>query len=322
MKTKIKVAFIGAGNLANHFHYPSLAEMEDVELVAISDLVPQKLAETAKKYGVERQFANFREMLDKVECQAVYAIMPPQHVFEVALEVLNRKKHLFIEKPPGITYDQCRQLSHVAERNGCLTQVGFQRRHAPLFVELKRRVRERGTLHQIVCTFYKNHLGQPPYYGGAVDILTSDGIHAVDMLRWLADSEPLSIASHVRALAGASYDNSFNTLVKFQSGCDGILLLNWASGRRFLTMEAHANGISAFGELETNGRVYADNKENPEVLDPVAVAGDSKPTHVLGFYQESRHFVDCIQKQRLPISHLGDALKTMDLVQHIYANQI
>jgi virulence factor len=321
MKTKLKVAFIGAGNLANLFHYPSLAEMADVELVAISDLVPQKLAETGRKYGVERQFADFRELLDKVDCQAVYAIMPPHHVFDVALEVLRRKKHLFVEKPPGVTVEQCRQLAQTAERHGCLTQVGFQRRHAPLFVELKRRVRDRGLLHQIVCTFYKNHVGQPPYYGGATDILTSDGIHAVDMLRWLAESEPRSVASSVRSLAGASYDNSFNTLVKFQSGCDGVLLLNWACGRRFLTMEAHANGISAFGELETHGRVYADNAETPETLDPATVAGNPKPTHVLGFYQESRHFMDCIRQERLPISHLGDALKTMLLVQEIYARR-
>jgi virulence factor len=240
----------------------------------------------------------------------------------VALEVLNRKKHLFIEKPPGVTRDQCRQLWHAAERNGCITQVGFQRRHAPLFVELKRRVRERGTLHQVVCTFYKNHIGQGPYYGGAMDILTSDGIHAVDLLRWLADSEPQSVASHVRALAGMTFDSGFNALVKFQSGCDGVLLLNWACGKRFLMMEAHANGMSAFGELETQGRIYADNKEEPMMLDPVAVAGSSKPTHVLGFYQESRHFIDCVLGQTLPTSHLGDALKTMELVERIYSNQI
>jgi predicted dehydrogenase len=322
MKSKIQIAFIGAGNLASHYHYPSLAEMKDVEIVAVSDLLPAKMAEIAKKYGIQKQFTDFREMLDKVTCDAVYAIMPPQHVFEVAMEVLNRKKHLFIEKPPGVTYDQCRQLWHAAERNGCITQVGFQRRHAPLFVELKRRVRERSALHQIVCTFYKNHVGQPPYYGGAVDILTSDGIHAVDMIRWLADSEPQAVASHVRALAGMHFDSSFNTLLKFQSGCDGVLLLNWACGRRFLRMEAHANGISAFGELETSGSIYADNKEKPEVFDPATVAGSSEQTHVLGFFQESRHFIDCIRNEALPISHLGDALKTMELVQTIYASQI
>jgi predicted dehydrogenase len=243
-------------------------------------------------------------------------------VYDVALEVLNRKKHLFIEKPPGVTYDQCRQLAHLAERNGCLTQVGFQRRHAPLFVELKRRVRERGSLHQVVVTFYKNLIGQPPYYGGAVDILTSDCIHVVDMLRWLTDSEPQTVASHVRMLAGASYDNSFNALIKFQSGCDGILLGNWACGKRFLTMEAHANGISAFGELETNGRVYADNQEKAVILEPAVVAGNPKPHHVVGFFQEHRHFVDRIREGKLPISHLGDALKTMKLVQEIFVSQI
>jgi hypothetical protein len=70
MKEKIRVAFIGAGNLANQVHYPSLSEMEDVELVAISDLVPGKLAETGTKYGIAKQFTDFRDMLDKVECQA------------------------------------------------------------------------------------------------------------------------------------------------------------------------------------------------------------------------------------------------------------
>src|ERR1051325_3480295 len=103
MKTKLKVAFIGAGNLANSVHYPSIAELDDVELAAISDLIPEKLAATAKKHGIATQFTNYREMLEKVECQAVYAIMPPHHVYDVALEVLNRKKHLFIEKPPGVT---------------------------------------------------------------------------------------------------------------------------------------------------------------------------------------------------------------------------
>lgn len=321
MQAKIKVAFIGAGNLANLFHYPSLVEMDDVELVAISDLVPEKLATTAKKYGVEKQFGNFREMLDKVACDVVYAIMPPHHVFDVAIEALNRKKHLFIEKPPGINHEQCRQLALAAERNGCITQVGFQRRHAPLFVELKRRVRERGPLHQVVTTFYKNHVGQPPYFNGAVDILTSDCIHVVDLIRWLADSEPKTVSSSVRRLAGATYDNSFNTLIQFENGCDGIVLGNWACGRRFLTMEAHGAGISAFGELETNGRVYADNQEQPTILKPNEVAGSEERNRVLGFFQENRHFLDCVRAGKLPISHLGDALKTMDLVRRIVAGK-
>jgi virulence factor len=167
-----------------------------------------------------------------------------------------------------------------------------------------------------------NHVGQPPYFGGAVDILTSDCIHVVDMLRWLTDSEPQTMASSVRQLAGAYYDNSFNALIKFQSGCDGILLGNWAAGRRFLRMEAHADGISAFGELETEGRVYADNKEQAVVIDSKEAARSSKPNHVTGFYQENRHFIDCVREGKLPVSHLGDALKTMELVRRIFADQI
>ena len=50
---RVRLALIGAGGMANSVHYPSLAEMDDVELVALCDLVEDKLHSTADKFGIE-----------------------------------------------------------------------------------------------------------------------------------------------------------------------------------------------------------------------------------------------------------------------------
>ena len=54
--------------------------------------------------------------------------MPPHVLFDMVIDCLNRKLHVFIEKPPGVIMEQTRQMALLAEKNKCLTMVSFQRR--------------------------------------------------------------------------------------------------------------------------------------------------------------------------------------------------
>ena len=47
---KIRIAMVGAGNMANQVHYPSLASFQDVEFAGICDIHPEHLQKTADKY--------------------------------------------------------------------------------------------------------------------------------------------------------------------------------------------------------------------------------------------------------------------------------
>ncbi len=306
--------------MANSVHYPSLAEFPDVEMAALCDLDEQKLQATAAKFGIERTYTDYRKMLDEVDPEAVYVLMPPHHLFDLAINILNQKRHLFIEKPPGVTREQTRNMALTAERNGCLTMVGFNRRFIPLIREVRKRVDEHGPMLQCVATFYKNSVGAGPYYGGAIDILTCDAVHAVDMLRYMG-GEVAAVAGDVRALH-ATYDNSFNALVRFENGCTGVLLTNWVVGKRVHTFEMHAKGFSAFIDGDTQATLYSGNNDPGEVLDSRAVAGSDAHFKYYGFYGENRHFIDSLQENRLPETHLGDAVKTMELVERIYRSQI
>jgi len=101
--TRIRVALIGAGKMANTVHYPSLADFDDVEIVGLCDLNAERLEDTARQFRIPRTFVDYRRMLDETAPDAVYALMPPHHLFDVAADVLERGTPLFIEKPPAVT---------------------------------------------------------------------------------------------------------------------------------------------------------------------------------------------------------------------------
>jgi virulence factor len=317
---RVRVAFIGCGNLANQVHYPSLASFDDVELAACCDLVAERRDETARLFNIPRAYADYQRMIEETAPDAVYIILRPHHLFDPLLWVIQQRLPAFLEKPPGVTLGQTRSLANLAEKHGSLTMVGFNRRFIPLLVDCRRRVKERGSITQVVVTFYKHMLDQPQYYDGAVDLLTSDAIHCLDTLRWLG-GEVDQVVSDV-SWHHADYPSGFNALLRFEGGATGHLLNGYTVGKRVHTFELHARGISAFVDPDSVACIYADNGAVEEVLDTREVAGSTDFRAYYGFTAESRHFVDCVKAGSLPLTHLGDAARSMELVDRVYHNQV
>lgn len=104
----VRVGFIGAGNMANAVHYPSVADIPEAMLWAICDLNEERLHRTADKYAVpkERRYTDYRRMLEREPLDAIYVIMPPMGLCPIVLDCLKAGKHVFIEKPPGCNADE------------------------------------------------------------------------------------------------------------------------------------------------------------------------------------------------------------------------
>lgn len=317
---KVRVALIGAGAMANSVHYPSLSGFRDVEMAGLCDIAEEKLIQTAKKFKIKKTYKDYRKMLDETKPDAVYILMPPHHLYDIVVHCLNRKLHVFVEKPPGITSAQTRSMAKLAKKNRCLTMAGFQRRFAPLIVEAKKRIDKKGPVIQCVAKFVKNYVGGKPYYDGATDILTCDAIHSVDILRSIG-GEVKTLASDVGSFY-ADYDNTFNALMKFEKGATGILLTNWVAGKRVYAVEIYGKGIHAYVDPEKEALIYKDNNDKPEVISVNDMFKNAQPYQYAGFLHENRHFIDCIKKGKQPITNFADAAKTMELVDRIYDAQI
>ena len=317
---KVKVALVGAGGMANSVHYPSLAEMSDVHLAALCDVVPDKSAETAARFGIPKTYSDYREMVEKENPDAVYVLMPPHHLFDIAVFCLKRGKHVFIEKPPAVTTFQTQSLAAHAEQNNCLTMVGFNRRFIPLMQRVRDMQRQAGEINLAVSVFYKD---QPDalYYDGAIDVLHCDAIHAVDALRWMG-GDAYAVTSHV-ASSASNLLNRWLALVEFECGASGVLLTNWASGTRVHTFEMHAPGFAAYVNPDPGGQALV-HRQGHDVLRVGAeeAAGSDERHKVYGFYGESRHFIDCIKDGVQPETCFDDAARTMELADEILARSL
>jgi len=321
-RKKVRIAIIGAGGRALMAHYPALRDIPEADLVAVSELNEQRLHKVCDEYKIKGRYTDYHQMLQHEKPDAVYAIMPPHHLYDVAATVIEHGCHLFIEKPPAVTTEQMRQLAALARRQKVLTGVTFQRRFSPLIRRGKAQCEKRGAVHTAHASFYKNWVGGAPYYRGAMDMLTCDGIHAVDTLRYLCGGEVESVASDSRRLE-AGHWNMHLALVRFSSGATGLLLNNFMAGRRMFSVEIHSPGVSFFGDPEEGGHLFADNKTEPvEQLDPFVLANSHEDYHAFGSFDINRHFVDCILKGKDPETDFDDATKTMELVDTIYGSQI
>lgn len=317
---KVKIGLIGAGAFANMVHYPSLSEMEDVEIVGVCDLNKERLEQVAKKYNIKNTFTDYKEMIKKMELDGIYIIMPPHHLYDIVIDCIEAKLNVFIEKPPGISLDQIKAMAFFAEKNGCKTMVGFNRRFIPLLRYVKDIVLQRGPIIQCVATFYKNIPDEFPYYRGAIDILRCDAIHCIDTLRWMA-GEVKNVKSLVKKYFSPSY-NSFNALLEFENGATGLLLTNWIVGKRVHTFEMHSKGISAFINPDEKAIIYKDNNEEGEMISSTEIASSSALYKFYGYYQENRHFIDCLKGNKQPETSFSDAVKTMELIEKIYKNGV
>ena len=315
-RRKVRLALIGAGGMANSKHYPSLAENPDVELAALCDMVPEKLEETADRFGIAARYTDYRKMLDEVKCDGVYALMPPHHLFDVSAEVLERGHNLFVEKPLCVTSFQAYSLARIAEAKKCLTMVGFNRRYAPLVTLGLEAMNRHGGVQECRSVFHKN--SAPFYYRGVIDSISCDAIHAVDLLRFLG-GEVVDIETAVSIFPKPKPDpvpNAWISLVRFESGAVGELSANWASGARWLYCEMHTAGASALCEIE-HTLILREEGEDERIVKSAELMGSDDTRITGGYKQENDHFIKCIQKGMQPCSNFADAARTMELAEEI-----
>lgn len=316
--SKVRVAMIGAGSMANNVHYPSLASFSDAEIAAICDLDEKRLNATADKYSISKRYANYRQMVQEIAPDAVYVIGQPHYMYDIWIWCLKEGLNLYIEKPMGLTIHQARMLAYLAEKHDCITQVSFQRRTCPMVVKLRDECLKRGPIAHAVCRFYK-YQNTPELR--TYDHMMGDGVHAIDTLRWMCGGEVVGIRSLTKRVQVPDI-NLITALLEFDTGAIGVLLNSWMSGRRIFDVEMHAPGVCAEAEHEGKGYLYADNDTKGVEYDTREVAGSDQLFVYGGFRAKNREFIDCVRAGRRPGSHFSDAIQTMEVAEKILAQML
>lgn len=225
---RVVVGVIGAGSFFRSVHLPNLVRHAGFSVKWAATRSGLALRDLAVRHGIPRVTTDVAELLDDPEVGAVLIATRHDLHRPFVLQAVAAGKHVFVEKPLGLSVAECEEIVAAVERAGVLLTVGFNRRMAPLARRAKTlldRVREPKTVLYRVNAgpLSADHWLRDPIQGGGR--LMGEGVHFFDLMRWLVGAEPVSVRASAldrEGTQGPDPDNVAIT-VSFADGSLGVL---------------------------------------------------------------------------------------------------
>ncbi|WMS42493.1 Gfo/Idh/MocA family oxidoreductase [Acuticoccus sp. MNP-M23] len=129
----LKLGLVGIGAIARKAHVPAIESNPDLALVA-----------AASRHGTLPGIASYTNLTDMLEgspeIEAVVLCVPPEPRFDMAREAIAAGKHVFLEKPPGVTVSEVHALEAAARDAGVTLLASWHSRYAPGVETLRQRL--------------------------------------------------------------------------------------------------------------------------------------------------------------------------------------
>jgi len=333
---KLRVALIGAGQIAEKIHLPVLSQMKDkVELVSIADTAPEKAERLAGKFSIETTFQDYNEMLARVSSDAVWVCTTNKFHAGASLAALRSKCHVFCEKPPAMNEVEAHRMSTAAKEEGKILSFNFNYRFRGEALAIKKFI-ESGELGDIyVCRAQATRRRGIPGWGSFTnrDIqgggpLADIGVHMIDLaLHMMGFPEPKSVtASTYRKIGDRkgvglmgnwdprefTVEDSAFGLVKFRNGATLIVETAYAlNTKERSVMNLHLHGDRAGASLFPP-EVYAEmHGELIDISLPFVETGD-------GHKKSIEAFVENCLGNISPIPTAGEACMVQKILDSFY----
>lgn len=224
MDRKIRYAVCGLG--VGKAHCDAAIASTKADLVAVCDLIPEKMEEIAKKCPGLRMYTDFADLIAQDDIDIISICLPSSLHAEYAVRAMEAGKHVLVEKPIDISVEAAQKIEDARTRTEMKAGVIHQNRFNLDMFPIKEAV-ESGRLGKVFLgTFAVKWYRTQAYYEGWHGTWEIDGggslmnqaVHTVDLMQWLM-GDVATVTSHI-----GIYDHVIDTedltasLITFKSG--------------------------------------------------------------------------------------------------------
>ncbi len=314
--SKLNVAVIGVGNMGK-FHVNNYSEIEEVNLVGISDLNKERGEKISREFKC-LFYEDYKKMISEEKIDIVSIATPTKFHKEIALYCIEEGINVLIEKPMADTVENALEIIKKAKESKVKVSVGHVERFNPAVIKLKELI-DSGKLGKINSIIARRVGIYPPKMkeGG---VLVDLAVHDIDIINHLLKKRPISskinsggaILSNTRDYADIFLDYgdvsalvqvNWITPVKIRklniTGSKGYAEMDYISQEIILFESDYSKEISDFGEFiikfgTPNKKYIQIKKEQP-------------------LKKELKSFIRCVKDNKSPSVKLEEALDALDI---------
>ena len=200
MGKRLRYGIIGCGGIAREKHLPSIKILEDVDVTAFCDIIPERAVKANEEFagGKGKVFTDYRELLS-CDLDAVLVLTPNNSHSEITVAALKSGKNVMCEKPMARNYAEAKAMLDARDESKKLLTIGYQNRYRADSQYLKAEC-EKGSLGEIYfakATAIRRRA--VPTWGVFLDLekqgggpLIDIGTHALDLTLYMMNNyDPL-----------------------------------------------------------------------------------------------------------------------------------
>ena len=340
--SKLNIAVIGCGTIANNAHIPAYLKNPDTEIKYFCDIKPEAAKEAVKKYGCGRAVIDYRDILDDKELDAVSVCTPNDVHATISVDFLRAGKNVLCEKPVARTYPEALEMQRVQHETGKLLNIGVCNRFNNAVNHIKNLIDagELGEIYHVYISFRAHR--SIPGLGGAFTTkaiagggaLIDWGVHFLDIVMYCTgDPEPKTVSGQAFSKLGKNIpDYVFDYMWAGPPDPDGIYDVDdsvtavvrtdgpvitlhgaWAQNIGVDEMYIDFIGDKAGARLK-----YGADFTLYGVKDGKLYAEEFKEEPFNHYENEINSFVECIQKKEKNAADIDTAIITARIMQAIY----
>ncbi|MGO2568922.1 MAG: Gfo/Idh/MocA family protein [Serratia proteamaculans] len=299
--SKLRIGVVGLGGIAQKAYLPILSQAADWTLVGGFSPNQQKAQPVCDSYRMTC-FSRLDSLAQ--QCDAVFVHSSTASHFQVIEELLRLGVHVYVDKPLAETVEQGEQLIALAEKQGKTLMVGFNRRFAPLYRQLKQQMQQPASIRM------DKHRADSVGPNGLRFTLLDDYLHVVDTALWLGGDEGKLLSGSLRATTAGELMYAEH---------------HFACGETLVTTSMHRRAGSQRESVQavTEGAVYQLNdmrqwlrEDSQGVLEQPA-PGWQTTLAQRGFDGAIRHFIAAVSNQTVPETAGEQAISAQRVIEKL-----
>ena len=243
---QLSIGFIGAGNYASSMLLPHLAKLATAHLAHVGTTRSLSAVNAQRRFSFATASTSADAVFDDKSLDAIFIVTRHHPHADMVCRALETGKAVFVEKPLALTREELQRITDVVMKTGNdRLMVGFNRRFAPLLVQMRSRFGQPGRSSATRYLVNAGRLDSDSWYLNEElegSRFAGEGGHFIDTLSWWAGSNP----AEVYAVAGPEA-GELQATVRFENGSSGTISYLTSGNPRYQkeTLDAAAGGRSA-----------------------------------------------------------------------------